>query len=485
MFTMRLIGVILAASLLIACSDDDDDSKGQGSIGFLHTVTDAALIRVEGNNRYYGTYAYGNLGTPIGLTEGGYAFDIVEQDLQNSSANKTLASDSFSVNPNRIRLSVLHGSVEGNDVDSTTFSLGRDEDAGRNENDPDARYMNVSNAYVGTDSVTFKFINFTTSDESRTETLAFGETSATIEFDSSEYTLVVTNDADGSELYKSEAQPIKDQIEQTMIIANHAGLKSTGVTAYYYGTVYRDTWANKSVASTNKGYVKVVNTILGKTGDDVDYPAAPVSFELFLQNEDGTETDVTPAVADVVYGATSVYEPYDGGSYILRLSGQANWGYAFTLAADSAFNIDLYGYDVGNGPESTPLGVFVDKRVLKGFATVQFQHLAVEKPNDSASLVLDVHIVPAGLLPNDSTRMISGLTAGGSTTFSINLTASSYTLYLTKSGLTSTWVAELPLLNPDTSPMQNGDNGLFFIYNAGTGSTSTGYSVVNASKDIP
>ena len=457
MLVMRLAGLVFLSSLLLACSNDDDDTKDQGSIGFLHTVVDAAQIRLEGNDRNFGTFFYESLGAPIALREGGYSADIVSQDLQNSALNETIATTSFNVSPNRIRLSVLYGQIADDSVASKTFVLARDDDAASNDNETDERYLNVSNVFTGADSVTFTFKD---PDDVTlyTESLAFGETSTEIMFDTQRYVITVTNDDDDALIYQSTQQVVEDQIEQTLILANYAGISNTpdaSMKAYYYGTVFRRVWANQ--LDTAEGYLKVSSALLQKDSNDDVTTIASLDFEVFQDEEGVLEEDlVAISSGSVNFGTSSDYIPLAPGEYWLKVNSGVKQ-YFVTMEEDVAKNVSFAGYFNASTEAPTPLTQNVDKRLLANSVTIHFQHLATSPPNDDSPLSFDAHISPTPSL-DSSTLILAGVGPRAEAKFAVNLDDSlTYKLYLTEAGDTQSSVASYQI------PVANGDGSIYLI----------------------
>ena len=458
---IRILSVIITTSLVMACSNDDDNSKGQGSIGILHVVGDAAQILIDNSNRNFGTYFYQAIGVPITVTEGGYKVDVVERDTQNSSNDLLLASSSFSVGTNRLRLAVVHGQIANDNIEISTVILARDDDAAKNDNEVQERYVNISNFFSGEEMVNVKLTGVTDPTSEFLEQLAFKATSTKFQASSQPYVLEVT-DLSGTVLYKSSEQVIEDQLEQTIVFANYNGLSNTpdtSINAYYFGstTIYNGIWLNQEDSSSLNGQLKLTHAQMKKTGDVID-PAVDISFDVY--DLDDNLISATGLPVTVSYGNSSDYIALPSAKYKVRLNESVpatptGSAYEVTIGSDVATNLSFYDFD--NALDDQYRQDTLDLRALGRFATVEFQNLLPILPDDSSALVLDLHLVPQGSGISSATRIQSGLSVGSFLSIAVSLVDNTtYSLQVTKTGTTSPSLATL------TTSLANGESGFFY-----------------------
>jgi len=473
----RIAVASLAIMLVSACSNNNDSRKGTGFNSFLHLVTDAAQLQLEGDKRNYGELRYEQAGALIDLQEGSHKADLVEKDQQNSVNDNILVPNiSFGTAENRTRLHVLNGSIAANNIELNTIVLARDKDLAENDNELAEIFINITHLYRGGQALEVSL----TDDAGNTQTVSlnYGETSDDIMLTRQTQTLIVS--ASGVELYNSGEQTINDALEQGIVLADYAGLSGNGLSAYYYSPSYIagvETWRDQSVGET--GLVKVVNALIDVTGDTPVYHDVTASI---VKLGDSSEV-VAPFTA--VYGETGEYNtPLETGNYTLDITAPTPYSYIFNVGADTAYTLYALGLLDDRGITSNPVILKDDKRALTNFASLQIVHLASSVDADVSSQIVDVHVLYDDQRPTATTLLASGLAVGGNASVYVNspVAGRAYTLMILPTGDYDSFLAKYAFVSSaDYGELEAGDARQLVFYR----NVSPIYNIKEVTKDTP
>ena len=471
------LSVILFIS---ACSNDDDDDNRDGNSVFLHLVTDAAQVRIEGNDRNYGTLRFEQFSSSVALTEGGYTVDLVEIDQQNLANNETIARDvKFNVRPDRNKFQVIYGAIAQNNAQIASLEMARDDDFADEDNDENI-YFNVTHLYTGANrpdvDIYLARDGADAAEATLQASLSFAETSDEIVIDESSQELIVvlagTSPSDSANIvYRSGREVIYDAREQAIVLAESVGLESNTIAAYYYAVGFSpEIWRNQLDGKT--GLVKFVNALVDVEDDITSY----------LDSVTVSALSDSASATDVAYGSSSEYQEIATGNYRLSFDAgvSTSWSDNLRIGAGVAQTVYFFGDVDQSGPLTAPLKSTDDFRQLSNYASLQLVHL-VPGDSDEDAPVVDLHLTKDGFL-DASTLIASGLQFGGSVTFYVRNPSQddTYSLAITRNGQVSTALFTLAL-DGDASLKSGLSQQFAAIKNSASGAAE----LVNVSVALP
>lgn len=329
--------LLVAGSLLTACSDNSNDVKNDRPVTFLNNVVDAGELYFSDGSRSFGRVSYGTFGNGIMLEEGTRELVVKdENDEDRTDTITVLENVSFTVkDQDNAHIVALSGSLADQNLElhslHTTIDKASFAYSGNADLNDDLIYINVANIHPEYPSLKVYFLSGDESLETAVADaeVAYGKDSDAIILESAKQTIKVVDTGTGNVVFDAGERELNDEVRQMLIFGQSPSDASDLVTYYYYGsTLNSDQWSN----GDGEAQVRFFNGIAGQT----------------LEQVATTVSDETKVLATALEsGMTSSFETLPVGHYDFLLdftdpvfgSGEAAYTY---LGAGREYTVVLY-----------------------------------------------------------------------------------------------------------------------------------------------
>jgi hypothetical protein len=368
---------------LAGCGDNSSSSTAEKPAIFLHNVTDAGQLYLDGPSRPYGRINFSSFGNGSLLDVGDWSLQVKDVNDDDSADEDTLLDTSFSVaDTNEANLFALVGKQADNSIQLVSFTSAFDKESDRHTNggDDSAIYINLAHMHPGLDELTLYVLKEgeTVENSMPDATLGFGKTSEDLVLKSSKQQLVVKNSS-GVTLFDSGVREIKDELTQSLIIAESAADTENLKVFYFYGSsTNSDEW--RSNGEDAKGQVRIFNAI---------YDAGSMTASISHRDD-----PVVNLSSDLAYGLASSYETFSADEYTLdvQFSLQSEPVKALSVVKDGVKSTVIFTGRLGDDEKSDVLRIEDRDQSLATTAQVTFVHLGY-KSDEEQYEPFDVHLV--------------------------------------------------------------------------------------------
>ncbi|MCY4043908.1 MAG: hypothetical protein OXE99_02365 [Cellvibrionales bacterium] len=387
-FPLASLAALLTLGLT-ACDDDNGSATPQKPAIFLHNVTDAGQLYLDGPDRPYGRVDFGTFGNGPVLDVKTWALEVKDVNDNDSADEDTLLDTTFAVaDIDAANLYALVGKQDNIQLVSFTSGYDKESDAVTNDSSADdsAIYINLAHMHPALGALSLYVVKEGDDVDAAAavSTLAFGETSEDLKLKSSKQQLIV-KDAEGVIVFDSGVKELKDALTQSLIIAESVADEEKLKVFYFYGSsTNSEDWGSND----GQAEVRIFNAL---------YESSLNSVTTTNPN-DQSAVDLLAAVEGALpYKSVSEYVTLPVGQYDFA----ANVVDSDALTPSHFLNdgmketIILAG-KLGEGETWSTLRLTDEGQALSTRAKVTLVHLGYQTDEDDYK-PLDVHLVSNGV----------------------------------------------------------------------------------------
>lgn len=372
---------------LAGCGDNSSPSTAEKPAIFLHNVTDAGQLYLDGPDRPYGRVNFSSFGNGPVLDVKEWSLQVKDVNDDDSADEDTLLDTTFTVaNSNKANLYALVGKQDNIQLVSFTSAFDKESDSHTNDSNADdsAIYINLAHMHPELDELTLYVLKEgeTVENSMPDATLSFGNTSEDLVLKSSKQQLIV-QDASGTTVFDSGVREINDIATQSLIIAESAAESESMKVFYFYGSSSSsEEWGSND----GQAQVRIFNAITNATIDSVS-----------TTNPDDQST-VDLLEADLNYKGISNYIPVSVGQYDFstNLVGSTESLMPSHFINDGMKETIILAGKLGEGETWDTLRLTDDSQVLSTRAKVTLVHLGYLTDKEDYKPV-DIHLAANGI----------------------------------------------------------------------------------------
>lgn len=477
----------LAAVCAIAACSNSSSSRGTGTAVFFHNVTDAALLRLEGEDRGFGDIGFENFGGGISLTNTTYSLDIFDPvDLNDGDDDVLiLGNQTFSVSRNDRHIHAIVGTYDNPQL--LTLEIAEDvNDTSTDDDLEDNIYINVSHinpkitgaleVYFLSETETNGTVNF--DDLAPDMTLTFGQTSPDIILEDDDQTLIVRSN--NETIFDSGERVITDNLRQTILLG--AGGSDNVLTAFYYFGSTSQIWREQQNTST--GYFRLINLLLENdttdtgAGDDGNLTDELLELNNIVAESFSGDLENIAVADSLAFGESSDYIVLPAGSYQVSFGSGLDNNLNVEVDAGVFKSLYLYGrVESGSLTEDgSPLEYNDDKRELANQAQLSFINIGYEE--DSADRRdFNIHLANPGAGPSSSTVEVANL--GFLANADLSVDDATYDIYVTTPNNATTYATD------NSVSLDSGQISQYVIVEDQNTPDSFLYRLIDVTADVP
>jgi hypothetical protein len=429
----RLLALALMAFMLVACSNDDKGkrNKPSGYVGFFNGVSGVATIKIEGEDRNFGSVSYESFGPGIYVEVGDYIFDVIQPNDQDASANQTLTSNQkFTVSDEDRTLVLVTGEADAVNVHQFLAAERPTEEEFEDAIDDGAVFINfihVSESNKAENLVIF-FLEQgeTTSTTNPIATLAYGETTDRLQLSGDEEELLVFKSSDlVNPIYdsgKKTLSPSSSELVQSMILSDFKDVNGdSALAAYYFYSGTTEVWREKN----GQTHVKLVNL----------HPEETVTATFV--DLSGAQVPGTPSYSAIGFEQVTAYESFEIPSvdYLLNFDVMTT-DFRIDLAKGVAQTIFFFGSKTSDKPYIAA----DNKNTSSTRVTFAVTHLAYAYKDTGSGgtgytedlLDFNVHVIKSGFgVPTNNTVAVEALSFRSQALVEVTDASTSYNVFFT------------------------------------------------------
>ncbi len=371
--------LVVSLAFFVGCKSNDTSTTATKPAIFLHNVTDAGQLYLDGSTRPYGRIDYGTFGNGAMLAVGSWNLQIKDENDQDSAGNKTLLEQDFTVaDQTQAAIYALSGSQAEGTIKLHALKTAVDPETSSTATTDGVIYINVANIHPKYTEIDVFVLSGAETVESSVPdaTLAYGEYSADLKLESATQRFVVIEKNTGDTLFDSGEKTLEDKLQQSVIFAQGTASEESFRAYYFYGSTFDSTvWGD----GLGKTQVRIFNA----TDEDL----------VSVKAQRGADEEKTMATALKPQTTSSYLVDLPVGQYRFPIK-FANDATEFTATSYLAAGKKETIIVTGSNSDSNPLKAIKfsnDQRVVTSRALVTLVHAAYEPDKDNYE-EYDVHL---------------------------------------------------------------------------------------------